>query len=114
MKLLTHNMLSCHIKGVTNGYPFQIEADKARHAGVPSLLRCILPAAQRATAARVYFEWCYSCRSRPQTQTLTPIFCATSSQRSSGLPLCKAPGRLVSRLAAAAFACPPNIVSILQ
>ena len=26
MKLLTHNMLSCHIKGVTNGYPFKIEA----------------------------------------------------------------------------------------
>ena len=28
MKLLTHNMLSCHIKGVTNGYPFKIEAEK--------------------------------------------------------------------------------------
>lgn len=27
MKLLTHNMLSCHIKGVTNGYPFKIEAE---------------------------------------------------------------------------------------
>lgn len=28
MKLLTHNMLQCHIKGVKNGYPFQIEASK--------------------------------------------------------------------------------------
>ena len=28
MKLITHNMLSCHIKGVTNGYPFKIQADK--------------------------------------------------------------------------------------
>jgi len=26
MKLLTHNMLQCHIKGVKNGYPFKIEA----------------------------------------------------------------------------------------
>ncbi len=26
MKLLTHNMLSCHIKGVKNGYPLKIEA----------------------------------------------------------------------------------------
>ena len=25
MKLLTHNMLQCHIKGVKNGYPFKIE-----------------------------------------------------------------------------------------
>lgn len=28
MKLLTHNMLSCHIKGVTNNFPFKIEATK--------------------------------------------------------------------------------------
>ena len=28
MKLLTHNMLECHIKGVTNKYPFKVEADK--------------------------------------------------------------------------------------
>jgi hypothetical protein len=26
MKLLTHNMLQCHIRGVKNGYPFKIEA----------------------------------------------------------------------------------------
>jgi len=26
MKLLTHNMLACHIKGVKSGYPFKIEA----------------------------------------------------------------------------------------
>jgi len=28
MKLLTHNMLACHIKGVANGYPFKIEAER--------------------------------------------------------------------------------------
>ncbi|PNH08025.1 hypothetical protein TSOC_005476 [Tetrabaena socialis] len=28
MKLLTHNMLSCHIKGVKSGYPFLIEVGK--------------------------------------------------------------------------------------
>lgn len=28
MKLLTHNMLACHIKGVKNNYPFLIEAAK--------------------------------------------------------------------------------------
>ena len=28
MKLLTHNMLSCHIKGVNNGYPFKIDPGK--------------------------------------------------------------------------------------
>jgi hypothetical protein len=26
MKLLTHNMLACHIRGVKNGFPFRIEA----------------------------------------------------------------------------------------
>jgi multifunctional methyltransferase subunit TRM112 len=28
MKLLTHNMLACHIRGVQNNYPFKIEAAK--------------------------------------------------------------------------------------
>ncbi|XP_078157166.1 multifunctional methyltransferase subunit TRM112 homolog A-like [Carex rostrata] len=28
MRLLTHNMLSCNIKGVTNGFPLKLEADK--------------------------------------------------------------------------------------
>lgn len=28
MKLLTHNFLQCHIKGVKNGYPLKIEALK--------------------------------------------------------------------------------------
>lgn len=28
MKLLLHNFLQCHIKGVKNGYPLQIEAAK--------------------------------------------------------------------------------------
>ena len=30
MKLLTHNMLACHIKGVTNNFPLKIEATKVR------------------------------------------------------------------------------------
>ncbi|WZZ58465.1 multifunctional methyltransferase subunit TRM112 homolog A [Brassica napus] len=28
MRLMTHNMLSCNIKGVTNGFPLKIEAEK--------------------------------------------------------------------------------------
>ncbi len=28
MKLLTHNMLACHIRGVKNNFPFLIEAIK--------------------------------------------------------------------------------------
>jgi multifunctional methyltransferase subunit TRM112 len=28
MRLLTHNMLACNIKGVTKGYPLKIEAIK--------------------------------------------------------------------------------------
>lgn len=28
MKLLTHNMLRCTVKGVQNGYPLKIEAEK--------------------------------------------------------------------------------------
>ncbi|PKA49534.1 TRM112-like protein [Apostasia shenzhenica] len=28
MRLLTHNMLACNIKGVTNGYPLGLEAEK--------------------------------------------------------------------------------------
>lgn len=27
MKLITHNMLTCNIKGVKNGFPFKIEAE---------------------------------------------------------------------------------------
>lgn len=46
MKLLTHNMLSCHIKGVTNGYPFKIEASKVEEADIDfdaTFLRNIWP-----------------------------------------------------------------------
>ena len=28
MRLITHNMLKCNIKGVNNGYPLRIEAEK--------------------------------------------------------------------------------------
>lgn len=28
MRLLTHNMLSCNIKGVTNGFPLGMEVEK--------------------------------------------------------------------------------------
>lgn len=46
MKLLTHNMLACHIRGVENGYPFKIEAvEVARFPAEydPDFLRHILP-----------------------------------------------------------------------
>lgn len=42
MKLLTHNMLACHIKGVKNGYPFKIEANKVERVNAdydPDFLR---------------------------------------------------------------------------
>mmetsp|Transcript_18376 Transcript_18376/g.54856 ORF Transcript_18376/g.54856 Transcript_18376/m.54856 type:complete len:96 (+) Transcript_18376:140-427(+) len=46
MKLLTHNMLACHIKGVKNNYPFLIEATQveARDADYnPDFLKHIFP-----------------------------------------------------------------------
>ncbi len=49
MKLLTHNMLQCHIKGVTNGYPFKIEAEKVEIREIdydPDFLRHIFPRIQ--------------------------------------------------------------------
>jgi len=49
MKLLTHNMLACHIKGVTNNYPLLIEATKieTRDADFnPDFLRHIFPRIQ--------------------------------------------------------------------
>ncbi|OWM79947.1 multifunctional methyltransferase subunit TRM112 homolog A [Punica granatum] len=42
MRLLTHNMLSCNIKGVTNGFPLIIEAEKVLEKPVdlnPDFLR---------------------------------------------------------------------------
>ncbi|GAB4815841.1 hypothetical protein N2152v2_002887 [Parachlorella kessleri] len=49
MKLLTHNMLQCHIKGVKNGYPFKIEAEKVEERPAdydPDFLRHIFPRIQ--------------------------------------------------------------------
>ena len=46
MKLLTHNMLSCHIEGVQNGYPFTIEPIKVEEVDAdydPDFLRHIYP-----------------------------------------------------------------------
>ncbi|CAL1375290.1 unnamed protein product [Linum trigynum] len=44
MRLLTHNMLSSNIKGVVNGFPLRIEAEKVIHKEVdlnPDFLRNI-------------------------------------------------------------------------
>ena len=49
MKLLTHNMLACHIKGVKNGYPFKIEAVKVEERPAdydPDFLRHVFPRIQ--------------------------------------------------------------------
>ena len=49
MKLLTHNMLQCHIKGVKDGYPFKIEAEKVEERPAdydPDFLRHIFPRIQ--------------------------------------------------------------------
>eukprot|EP00250_Pteridium_aquilinum_P002279 c12477_g1_i1 orf=101-469(+) len=46
MRLLTHNMLSCNIKGVTNGFPLGIEATsvETKEADMnPDFLRHIFP-----------------------------------------------------------------------
>lgn len=46
MKLLTHNMLACNIKGVENGYPFKIEAAEVVERAAeydPDFLRHIYP-----------------------------------------------------------------------
>lgn len=46
MKLLTHNMLQCHIKGVKNGYPMGIEAESVETREMdyePDFLRHIFP-----------------------------------------------------------------------
>ena len=34
MKLLTHNLLECHIKSVTNKYPFLVEAQQVEQTEV--------------------------------------------------------------------------------
>lgn len=49
MKLLTHNMLACHIKGVKNGFPLKIEAEQVETREVdfePDFLRHIFPRIQ--------------------------------------------------------------------
>ncbi|WZN63513.1 multifunctional methyltransferase subunit TRM112 [Chloropicon roscoffensis] len=46
MKLLTHNLLECHIKGVTNKYPFLVEAQQVEQTEVdfnPDFLRRMYP-----------------------------------------------------------------------
>ncbi|KAK9842482.1 hypothetical protein WJX81_002126 [Elliptochloris bilobata] len=46
MKLLTHNMLACHIKSVKNGFPFKIEAVRVEEIEAdfdPDFLRHIFP-----------------------------------------------------------------------
>ena len=46
MRLLTHNMLSCNIKGVSNGFPLAIEATsvETKEAELnPEFLRNIFP-----------------------------------------------------------------------
>lgn len=49
MRLLCHNMLQCHIKGVVNGYPLKIEAEKVETRETdyePDFLRHIFPRIQ--------------------------------------------------------------------
>mmetsp|Transcript_12326 Transcript_12326/g.21824 ORF Transcript_12326/g.21824 Transcript_12326/m.21824 type:complete len:124 (-) Transcript_12326:363-734(-) len=49
MKLLTHNMLACHIKGVKNNYPFLIETTKVEEVDAdynPDFLRHVFPRIQ--------------------------------------------------------------------
>ena len=51
MKLLTHNMLQSHVRGVKEGYPLKIEADKVEERPAPydpDFLRHIYPRLQWA------------------------------------------------------------------
>eukprot|EP00958_Prasinococcus_capsulatus_P027431 scaffold5536_cov359-Prasinococcus_capsulatus_cf.AAC.2 len=46
MRLLTHNMLTCHVKGVKNGYPLKIEAEQLEEKEAdfnPDFLKHIFP-----------------------------------------------------------------------
>ena len=46
MKLLTHNMLACHIRGVKNNFPFSIEVIKTEVVDAdfnPGLLIRVIP-----------------------------------------------------------------------
>ncbi len=46
IKLLTHNLLECHIKGVTNKYPFKVEASQVETCECdfnPDFLRRMYP-----------------------------------------------------------------------
>lgn len=66
MKLLTHNMLSCHIKGVQNGFPFKIEPVKVEQIDAdydPDFLRHIYPR----------LEWKALCEAAA-TMGTSPIF----------------------------------------
>lgn len=84
MKLLTHNMLQCHIKGVKNGYPLKIEAEKV------CSWSCFLsvPADGGGTKPRLLAHDNIDglptldapCRWRSGSRTTSPIFCGTSTR----------------------------------
>jgi hypothetical protein len=62
MKLLTHNMLACHIKGVKNNYPFKIEAKKVEereaefNPGTVHLSGCPEPPPPNETTLRIHYR----------------------------------------------------------
>lgn len=70
MKLLTHNMLACHIKGVTNNFPLKIEATKVRRREEKEMkgkIECETNQEQAVVAARVPF-------SQPQPRPRSLLF----------------------------------------
>lgn len=83
MKLLTHNMLACHIKGVQNGYPLKIEAEKVETREIdfePDFLRHIFPRIQWAAlreGAAAMGEWRRRRRQRGERQG-PGVFCRGS------------------------------------
>jgi hypothetical protein len=88
MKLLTHNMLACHIKGVKNNFPFLIEAAKVEVQDAdynPDFLRHVFPRIQWAAflqgAESVSVKCCWAfCRQRlghlTQAACPAPTTCA--------------------------------------
>uniref|UniRef100_A0A7N8WPS3 Multifunctional methyltransferase subunit TRM112-like protein n=1 Tax=Mastacembelus armatus TaxID=205130 RepID=A0A7N8WPS3_9TELE len=61
MKLLTHNMLTSHVKGVTNGYPLLIKATEVKVNEVdfnPQFVSRMIPKLEWSTLVQASDSWC--------------------------------------------------------
>lgn len=105
MKLLTHNMLACTIKGVKNGFPLKIEAeevvereadfDPGAQQGAQETPRPRPRRRRAGTGKRLGSSRSPGPDAPAPTfdPNLRQIFCATSTQSSSGPRLWRPPAR---------------------